>query len=52
MPWIVRKGTGARPWKIVAKDTGKVVGSAKTKAEAQASVKARYANTPEARKKD
>lgn len=51
MPWFVRKGTGAKPWKIVSKETGKVVGSSKTKAEAEASVKARYANTPEARRK-
>lgn len=51
MPWFVRKGTGPRPWKIVSKKTGKVVGSAKTKAEAQASVKARYANTSEAERK-
>ena len=43
MPWKVRKGKGTRPYKIVKKTTGKVVGSSKTKAAAQASVRARYA---------
>ena len=49
MPWKVKKSSGARPYKIVKK-SGKVVGSSKTKAKAEASVRARYANTPEARK--
>jgi hypothetical protein len=45
MPWkVVKKGKGERPWKIVKSDTGKVVGSSTSKARAQASVKARYAN--------
>lgn len=45
MPWEVKKvGKGPRPWKTVEKGTGKVVGSSTTKARAQASVKARYAN--------
>ena len=43
MPYTVKKGSGPRPWKIVRKDTGKVVGSSTSKAEAQASVRARYA---------
>lgn len=43
MPYTVRKGTGEKPWKIVNKNTGKVVGSSKTKSNAQASVRARYA---------
>lgn len=47
MPWHVEKRSGDRPWKIV-KDDGTVVGSSKTEAEAKASVRARYANTPEA----
>ena len=51
MPWKVKKGTGAKPWKIVRADTGEIVGSSKTKAKADASVRARYANTPEAKKK-
>tara|TARA_R110000824_G_scaffold14456_6_gene61512 strand:- start:921 stop:1064 length:144 start_codon:yes stop_codon:yes gene_type:complete len=42
MPWSVEKGKGAKPWKIVNDSTGKVVGSSTTKAQAQASVKARY----------
>jgi len=49
MPWTVIKAndlkTPSRPWKIIRADTGKVVGSSKTKAMAQASVRARYANT-------
>ncbi len=44
MPWKVEKRKGPRPWKVVNKDTGKVVGSSTSKAKAQASVKARYAN--------
>jgi hypothetical protein len=45
MPWKV-VGT-----KIIRADTGKVVGHSKTHAMAQASVRARYANTPEFAKK-
>jgi hypothetical protein len=44
MPYDVVKGSGARPCKIKKKTTGKVVGSSKSKAEAQASVRARMAN--------
>jgi hypothetical protein len=44
MPYTIRKVKGAaRPYKIVNKDTNKVVGSSKTKADAQASIRARYA---------
>ena len=43
MPWAVRKEKGGKPYKIVKKTTGRVVGSSKTKAAAQASVRARYA---------
>jgi hypothetical protein len=44
MPWKVVKRSGSRPWKIIKTTTGKVVGSSTTKAKAQASVRARYAN--------
>jgi len=44
MPYKIEKRTGDRPWKIISKDTGKVVGSSVTKAQAQASIRARYAN--------
>jgi len=44
MPWRVEKRSGARPWKIVRATDGKVVGSSKTKEEAEASRRARYAN--------
>jgi hypothetical protein len=44
MPWTVKKGTGSKPWKIVKKTTGKVVGSSASKAKAEASVRARYAS--------
>ena len=44
MPYSIRfkKGT-AKPWKIIKKDTGEVVGSSTTKADAEASVRAREA---------
>jgi len=38
MPYNVVKRKGAKPWKIVNKDTGKTVGSSKTKKAAEASV--------------
>ena len=44
MPYSIRKGKGSRPYKIVNKRTGKQVGSSKTKRQAQASVRARYAH--------
>lgn len=43
MPYKIVKRSGARPWKIIKKDTGKVVGSSTSKAKAQASIRARYA---------
>lgn len=44
MPYIVRyESGGPRPWKIVRKDTGKVVGSSVSKKKATASMRARYA---------
>ncbi len=45
MPYLVRKrGSGVRPWKIINKSTGKVVGSSASRARAQASVRARNAS--------
>ena len=47
MPYSIKDtGKGAKPVKIIKKDTGKVVvvGSSTTKAKAQASIRARYAN--------
>jgi hypothetical protein len=49
MPWDVKKSKGSG-YDIVKKD-GEVVGHSDTKAKAEASVRARYANTPEAQKK-
>jgi len=43
MPVTVRKGSGAKPYKVVEKATGKVVGSSTTKAKAQASANVRNA---------
>jgi hypothetical protein len=43
MPWNVRKGGGSKPWKIIKKTTGEVVGSSTSKGKALASVAARYA---------
>jgi len=43
MPWSVRKAKG-EGWDIIKSDTGKKVGHSDTKAKAQASVRARYAN--------
>ncbi len=44
MPYRVRKGTGARPWKIIKTTTGKEVGSSESKEDALAAIAARYAN--------
>lgn len=44
MPWSVKRGSGSKPWKIVKKTTGEVVGSSATKAKAMASVRARYSH--------
>jgi len=43
MPVKVKRGSGKRPWKIVEKSTGKIVGSSTTKANAEASARARNA---------
>ena len=45
MPYRISKGKGSRPYKIINKNTGKQVGSSKTKKDAQASVRARHANS-------
>lgn len=46
MPWSTRKGKG-KTWEIIRSDTGKVVGISDSKEKAAASVRARYANSPE-----
>ena len=43
MPYSVVKRSGPRTYKIINKETGKVVGSSATKAKAESSVKARLA---------
>lgn len=43
MPYTVVKGRGERPWKIKDK-SGRTVGSSKTRASAEASVRARMAS--------
>lgn len=43
MPWTVKKARGPG-YDIVKKDSGKKVGHSTSKAKAQASVRARYAN--------
>jgi len=44
MPYRVVKRSGDKPYKIINKETGKIVGSSKTKANAEASVRARMAS--------
>lgn len=44
MPWKVRKAKNGKGWEIYKPDTGEVVGHSVSKAKAQASVRARYAN--------
>lgn len=43
MPVVVRKKSGKKPWKIVEKATGKVVGSSTSRVKAQSSANARNA---------
>ena len=38
MPYTVEKRSGERPFKIINKETGKVVGSSKSMKEAQGSI--------------
>ena len=49
MPWKTKKASGGG-YDIVKSDTGEVVGHSETKDKAEASVRARYANAPEAEK--
>jgi len=42
-PVKVRKGSGEKPWKIVEKETGKIVGSSTSEEKAQHSASARNA---------
>jgi len=42
MPYTIVKRSGARPYKIINKNTGKTVGTSKTRKDAEASVRARY----------
>jgi len=46
MPWKVGRET-TKGWEITRSDTGQVVGYSKTRELAAASVRARYANSPE-----
>ncbi|MFH1387232.1 MAG: hypothetical protein ABIH50_06170 [bacterium] len=41
MPYKVVKRKGAKPWKIIALNTGEIVGSSTSKKKAEASVRAR-----------
>jgi hypothetical protein len=45
MPYKIVKKTGSRPYKIVNKNTRKVVGSSITKTMAKKALRARYAHT-------
>jgi hypothetical protein len=50
MPWKTKKAAGGG-YDIVKSDTGQKVGHSETKAKAEASVKARYANSSDTKKK-
>lgn len=50
MPWKTKKASGGG-YDIVRSDTGVKVGHSDTKAKAEASVRARYANSPDTKKK-
>lgn len=43
MPYRIERRTGKRPWKIINKITGKVVGSSLSEKRAEASIRARLA---------
>ncbi len=45
MPYKIEKRGGERPYKIIKKDTGKVVGSSTSRAMAEKAMKARYAHS-------
>lgn len=42
MPYNIQKRSGPKPYKIINKQTGKVVGSSASKKQAEKSVRARY----------
>lgn len=42
MPYKIEKRGGKRPFKIIKVSTGEVVGTSKTKAMAEASIRARH----------
>ena len=42
MPYLIRKGAGPRPYKIVKRSTGRIVGTSLTMDDARASIRARY----------
>lgn len=44
MPYRIVRKDGPRPYKIVNRDTGRIVGSSTTKAKAEASIRARWAS--------
>lgn len=44
MPYAIRHEGGNRPYKIIKTTTGKVVGTSKNRADAQASIRARFAS--------
>lgn len=44
MPYVIRRRGGKKPYKIVNRNTGKVVGSSTSRAKAQRSVNARNAS--------
>ena len=48
MPYTIRhvKG-GSRPWKLIKKDTGEIVGSSTSEEDAKDAMRARYAHSPE-----
>jgi hypothetical protein len=50
MPWKTKKASGGG-YDIVKSDTGEKVGHSDTKAKADASVRARYANSPDTQTK-
>ncbi len=43
MPYKILKQNGPKPYKIINKDTGKVVGSSTSRSKAEASIRARHA---------
>jgi hypothetical protein len=45
MPYQIVKRSGQRPYKIIKKDTGEVVGSSTHRKKAEASVRARQAGS-------